>query len=129
MPDPRALILAELVAQGANDQEADEWLRSGLRTWLRSGCSVGLQTVLRLPATARAAARARRDFWVRTAAEAIGEGPCTWERARRVLRAAARLSAGLRTNEPAEVDAALLRALDAGAPMPDTDQGIHRIIR
>jgi len=39
-----------------------------------------------------------------------------------------RLSAGLRTDEPPAVDAALLRALDAGAALPRTEQGVRRII-
>ena len=128
MADGRALILAELVARGADDPEARAWLEAGLRTWLRAGCSVDLQTVLRLPLTPAAAARARRDFWLRAAADALDGDPCPWARASRVLRAVVRLSAGLRTDEPPAVDAALLRALDAGAALPRTEQGVRRII-
>lgn len=129
MPDPEPLYLVELIARGVNDPEADQWLRTGLRTWLRAGCAVPLQAVLRLPATPAAAARARRDYWLRQAAAALGADLCTWERSRRILRAATRLLAGLRTDEPAAVDDALRRALDSGARFPGTEQGIHRLIR
>jgi hypothetical protein len=123
-----AVVLAEQVASGELTVEAAEWLAHGFRAWLAAGADVELARCLRLPATGHKLALARRDYWLSEAAVRLGEGPTLWKRSRRLYVAALRLQNGIPAGESLPVIDALRRALAAGA-LPDTVDGLHRVLR
>lgn len=69
--------LAARFAAGSEEPEVMAWARGGVAAYMRARSSVALERCLRLPTTESRFTRARRDYWLMQASEALGEG-YTW---------------------------------------------------
>jgi hypothetical protein len=112
-----------------------EWIREALQCWLRPGADLRLSACLGLPAKAKSVRCKLRDAYLVDASNLLVESG-TWKRPEALLRATRRFenmrlrrwrSTGIPPGA-AEIEIALFRAYETGAPMPTSTQGFWKIL-
>ena len=110
-----------------SDPRLDPWLARGLRVWTRLRGAVPLERCLRLPSSARAYARAERDYWLRVA---CGHCITVAELHREIEGTVWRLRIWRERGVPdraTPLQVAIFNAFELGAPVPTVRQ-LQRIV-
>lgn len=132
-PDSIPLLYGTLLAAGVDDPAVDEWLRTGVRAYLRQNGALSLEQALGLPR--RRPAQAVRDFWLAAAANHFSGS--SWQRADALASAVLNFEARTWPSwcdhkaPPAYADAlqrALFHAYKSGPKIPATAQGLLKIL-
>ncbi len=132
----RELLRAHRVAYDHLERDDVDWLCQGFRAFLASEGKIPLERCLRLPTSARALRRARRDHWLRRAWNEMGDDVSPWRRSEMLATEIRRFATGrwLRWTHlehiPAgasALDEALFEAFRSHERIPSTAMQLHNI--
>jgi len=130
------LVRAYEIADGRLDVDDMGWLMRGFQAYLASDGALPLERCLHLPAGDRALRRARRDSWLRSAWERMGDEVSPWRRSEQLADAVNRFRStkwprwrilGMAPDHATSVEQALFEAFRSHERIPATAMQIHNI--